>query len=149
MNNPAFNMKLSLILCGAFLFLAVTQLSIGLYVLLRILVTTGTIYIIYAEVRKSMTIPTILFCLIVFLFNPVLPIYLYDKAAWVPVDLVSGIIFLGKSFYPTYKTKNPKQQNPKQRSTSYPSPAANYPVMPYKCLFLLGFLQCLVYFQEL
>jgi hypothetical protein len=101
-------MKLLLILCGTFLFLAVTHLPVGFYTLLRILVTIGTIYIICAEVQKGITISTILFGLIAILFNPLLPIYLLDKSAWVPFDLISGIIFLIKAFLVNGKLKHEK-----------------------------------------
>ena len=101
-------MKILLILCGTFLLLAVTNLPIGFYTFLRIVVTIGAIYIIGAEVQKSITIPTILFGLIAILFNPLLPIYFYDKTAWVPYDLISGIIFLIKAFFENGKLKHEK-----------------------------------------
>jgi hypothetical protein len=91
-------MKLLLVLCGAFLFLAVVNLPIGFYTFLRILVTIGAITTIGVEVQKGITIWTILFGLITILFNPLFPIYLYEKTAWLPFDIICGIIFLLKAF---------------------------------------------------
>jgi hypothetical protein len=36
------------------------------------------------------------------LFNPIVPIYLYQKSFWMPIDLVTGVLFL---FYGFRETK--------------------------------------------
>lgn len=30
---------------------------------------------------------------IVVIFNPIIPVYLYKKSLWVPIDIISAIIF--------------------------------------------------------
>ncbi|MGL5959627.1 MAG: DUF6804 family protein [Bacteroidales bacterium] len=32
------------------------------------------------------------------LFNPLMPFYFNDKSVWIPIDIISAIIFLIKSF---------------------------------------------------
>ena len=40
----------------------------------------------------------ITFGLIAILFNPIIPIYLNNKSAWMPIDIICGIIFIIKLF---------------------------------------------------
>ena len=47
----------------------------------------------------------ITFGLIAIVFNPLIPIYLNDKSAWMPIDIIGGIIFVIKSFTLKQKIK--------------------------------------------
>jgi hypothetical protein len=38
----------------------------------------------------------VLFGLMAILFNPIIPIYLYDRDIWIPIDIVGAIIFIVK-----------------------------------------------------
>ena len=40
----------------------------------------------------------IIFGLIAVTFNPIIPVYLDEKAAWIPIDVICGLIFLYKGF---------------------------------------------------
>jgi hypothetical protein len=98
-------MKILLLFCAAFLFLAVANFPIGFYTFLRIVVTIGAVSIICFELQKGISIWTLLFGLIAILFNPLLPIYLHEKSAWLPFDIICGIIFLIKTFLLNTKLK--------------------------------------------
>jgi len=92
-------MRTLLIVCAIFLFLAVAPLPIGYYTFLRIVVTIGSIAVIISEYRTNNEIGIwiIIFGIIAILFNPIMPIYLYQKSRWMPVDVIVGIWFLIKA----------------------------------------------------
>lgn len=91
-------MKILMIVCAAFLFLSLVNLPIGYYTFLRILITIGSIAIIVTEIEEGINIWIILFGLTAILFNPLFPVYLHNKSTWMPLDLISGILFIVKSF---------------------------------------------------
>lgn len=96
-------MKKILIICAALLFIGLINLPIGYYTLLRIVVTIGSVAVIVKELKNGINVWVITFGLIAILFNPLIPIYLNDKSVWMPIDIISGIIFVIKSF--TFKQK--------------------------------------------
>lgn len=96
-------MRYLLLICTGLLLLALADLPIGYYTFLRIVVTIGAIGIIINELQDSLSFWVIIFGIIAILFNPLLPIYLNDKSAWMPIDIICAILFLIKSF--TLKTK--------------------------------------------
>mgnify|MGYP004168233471 FL=1 len=67
------------------LFLAVLPLGSGYYDLLRIVVSIAAAVNIY---RGSY-----IFIPILILFNPIIPVYLYDKSVWAIIDICSGLVF--------------------------------------------------------
>ena len=91
-------------ICAVLLFLALANLPIGYYSLLRFVVTIGAVAVVITELEKGIGFWVIAFVIIAILFNPVLPIYLNDKSAWMPIDMIVGILFLIKTFI--YKSKN-------------------------------------------
>ena len=94
-------MKAFLIVCAALLFAAVFKLPIGYYTFLRIAITLGALLIVFTEYKKQVTFWVIIFGLIVILFNPIIPIYLYKKSLWFPIDIIVGILFLVNAFIPS------------------------------------------------
>ena len=70
---------------GILLFVAVLPLPMGYYDLLRIIVSIGAVLNILGG--RSIFIPVLI------IFNPIIPVYLYDKAIWTIIDIVSGMIF--------------------------------------------------------
>ena len=96
-------MKYLLLLCTCLLFLALADLPIGYYTLLRIVVTIGAIGIVSTEFENGFNFWVITFGIIAIVFNPLIPIYLNDKDTWMPIDIVVAILFLVKSF--NYKIK--------------------------------------------
>lgn len=90
-------MKLVLFICASLLFLALARLPIGYYTFLRVVVTTGAVLAIIADRNLGLHPWTIGFAVIALLFNPVVPVYLYIKSAWMPLDLGCGVMFLVKA----------------------------------------------------
>jgi hypothetical protein len=87
-------MKPFLTFCAICCFVGIFKLPIEYYAFLRILVSVGALIVIYnAFVFKTQYWSTI-FIIILILFNPVFPIYLYRKNIWVPIDIITGILFL-------------------------------------------------------
>ena len=39
----------------------------------------------------------VVFGIIALIFNPLIPLYIYDKFAWLVIDLVAGLLFLFNS----------------------------------------------------
>lgn len=91
-------MKQLLLICAGLMFIGIINLPIGYYTLLRIIVTLGSVAVVVSEYEKGLNFWVITFGLIAILFNPLIPIYLNDKSAWIPIDIIGGIIFVIKSF---------------------------------------------------
>lgn len=91
-------MKTLLLICAGLLFLGLIDLPIGYYTLLRIVVTIGSVAVVVKEFENGLNFWVITFGLIAILFNPLIPVYLNDKSAWMPIDFIGGIIFVIKSF---------------------------------------------------
>jgi hypothetical protein len=86
------------LIAAVFLFIALLNLPIGYYTFMRIGVTIASILLIRKEIEKGINTWVILFGIITILFNPILPIYLGSKSSWIPIDTISGIIFLAYVF---------------------------------------------------
>ena len=91
-------MKGLLLLCAGLLFFSLAELPIGYYTFLRIVVTIGSLAVVVTEFENGFNFWVIVFGLIAILFNPLIPIYLNDKSAWMPIDIVAGILFFIKPF---------------------------------------------------
>jgi hypothetical protein len=91
-------MKTLLLICAGLLLIGLIDLPIGYYTFLRIVVTIGSVTVVITEFNNGLNFWVIIFGLIAIIFNPLKPIYLNDKSAWMPIDIIGGIIFLIKSF---------------------------------------------------
>jgi hypothetical protein len=91
-------MKILLLICAGLLFVGLMDLPIGYYTLLRIIITIGSVLVVVSEYQNGLNFWIISFGLIAILFNPLMPIYLNSKSAWMPIDIIGGIIFIIKSF---------------------------------------------------
>jgi len=94
-------MKAFMIICGLLLLIAIADLPIGYFTFLRIIVSVGAVVVLVRELANGISFWVIIFGLIAVTFNPIFPVYLNDKAAWMPIDVICGLIFLTKGF--TYK----------------------------------------------
>jgi len=90
-----------LLISAGLLFLGILDLPIGYYTLLRIVVTIGAVAVAISEFQNGFNFWVIDFGLSAIVFNPLIPIYFNDKDAWVPIDLLGGILFLVKAFSPS------------------------------------------------
>jgi membrane-bound ClpP family serine protease len=80
------------VFCALLLFLAVFRAPREYYWPLRIVVFVGALLVIVKNKKHLHWI--LLFGVIAILFNPIFPIYLYKKLNWVPLDILTGILFL-------------------------------------------------------
>lgn len=108
-----FSLKPISIICALLLFIAVLKLPIEYYTFLRIVVFIGALLVIISLSKK--TIWVIIFGIIAILFNPIIPIYLYFKSYWVPIDIVVGILFLLLLLFSKPKEETKKIEPKKQR----------------------------------
>ena len=90
-------MKTLLLICAGLLFIGLIDMPMGYYTLLRIVVSICSVAIVVTELANGLNFWVIAFGLITILFNPLIPIYLNDKSAWMPIDIIAGIIFVIKS----------------------------------------------------
>lgn len=89
-------MRTLAIVCAVLLFLALAKLPIGYYTFLRISVTIGSVLIIVEQYKKEIVnFWVVAFGIIAIVFNPIIPVYLYKKALWMPIDVIAGLVFLG------------------------------------------------------
>ena len=80
------------LLSSLLLLLAAFNLPISYFSFLRFVVTLGAIIIIIKKFKSLFHILT--FLLIAYLFNPLFPVYLYDKTIWIPIDILTALLFL-------------------------------------------------------
>ncbi len=78
--------------CVATLLIAIFWMQSGYYIILRIVVFIGAIMLLISKRENPYGILT--FLLIGILFNPIVPIYLYKKFLWIPIDIISACAFL-------------------------------------------------------
>ena len=91
-------MRLLLLICTGLLLLALADLPIGYYTLLRIVVSIGAVAVVVTEFDNGINFWVIAFGLVAILFNPLIPVYLGNKGAWIPIDIITAILFGIKSF---------------------------------------------------
>ena len=97
-------MKGLMVLCGFLLLLGIADMPIGYCTLLRLVVTIGSVAVVVAEMEMGITPWVIAFGLLALLFNPIIPVYLNDKDAWMPIDLIGGVLFFIKAY-----SRSPKE----------------------------------------
>lgn len=116
-------MKPFLTLCAICCFAAVFRLPIEYYTILRILISMGALLVLYNAVRFKQYYFSLIFLFILILFNPVFPIYLYRKSIWIPMDIITGILFLLIAFVE-------KPEEKKEEITETPEETTVHPTQP-------------------
>ncbi len=96
-------MKQLLWISAALLLFGIAELPIGYYTLLRIVVTLTAGILFFDEFNEGPGFWLFTSGIIAILFNPIMPIYFNDKSTWAVIDLVTGVLFIIKSF--NLKTK--------------------------------------------
>lgn len=114
-------MKPFLSLCAICCFVAIFRLPIEYYTILRILVSIGALLVLYNAVRFKQYYFSIIFLFILILFNPVFPIYLYRKSIWIPMDIITGILFLLIAFVEKPKEKKKEIVENPVEGTAFPT----------------------------
>lgn len=115
-------MKPFLTLCAICCFVAIFRLPIEYYTILRILISMGALLVLYNAVRFKQYYFSLIFLFILILFNPVFPIYLYRKSIWIPLDIITGILFLLIAFAEKPEEKKEGAIETPEEPTIYPAP---------------------------
>jgi len=68
----------------------------GYYNLSRLVVCVCAIYFAYQLFQKEEKTFVWVFGFLAVLYNPIIPIYLYDKEIWMVVNIITGIVFFIK-----------------------------------------------------
>ena len=108
-----FSLKPVSIICALLLFIAVLKLPIEYYTFLRIIIFIGAFLVIISLSKKGIWV--ILFGIIAILFNPIIPVYLYLKLYWIPIDIIAGILFLLVLFFNKQKEESKNIEQKKHR----------------------------------
>uniref|UniRef100_A0AAU6WQT5 DUF6804 family protein n=1 Tax=Chryseobacterium endophyticum TaxID=1854762 RepID=A0AAU6WQT5_9FLAO len=112
-------MKPFLTFCALCCFIGIFKLPIEYYTFLRILVSAGALLVLYHTITSRQPYFSIVFLAILILFNPVFPIYLYRKGIWIPIDTITGILFLLINFIEKRCLKKKRKLPKKHRNMHY------------------------------
>ena len=91
------------VLCSLLLFLACFNMPIGYYTSTRIAVCMASVIMLCGTIKQRKQVAAIVYGAIAILFNPIFPIYLYDKTVWIVIDLICALWFV---FEPIINNKN-------------------------------------------
>ena len=75
------------------LIIAILPLPIGYYTLSRLVVCGSSIYFAYNFFNKKDVTRTWIFGFFAVLYNPVVPVYLYEKIIWTIVNIITIVVF--------------------------------------------------------
>ena len=89
--------SLVFIIAGVLLLTACLNMPYGYYNLIKLTTTAASVFGIIVHQNNKLLV--IVFSLIVLLFNPIFPVFNFDKSFWVYVDLVIFGLFLERSIY--------------------------------------------------
>jgi len=81
------------LICAILLFVAVVRLPIAYYHLLRIVVFYGA-FLTFFNIKENYLKWSFAFLAMAILYNPFLPFSTVQKFYWIPIDILSGILFL-------------------------------------------------------
>lgn len=74
--------------------IALLPISGGFYSLVRIIVTISAVAATIQNSSNGINIWSIIYGGMAILFNPLVPVYLHDKGAWVMIDIIAIILFI-------------------------------------------------------
>ncbi len=92
-------MKYLTIIIAILLAVGCVHLPIGYYTFLRLAVFAASIVVIVADRERGVNITNILFAATAILFNPIFPVYLHSKLAWITIDAVAALLFAYQTYY--------------------------------------------------
>lgn len=111
-------LKIFLTFCALCCFIGIFRLPIEYYTFLRILVSIGALLVLYNTLSSKQHYFSIPFLIILILFNPVFSFYLYRKSIWIPIDVITGVLFLLINFI---ERKEQKKEEKITEETTEPS----------------------------
>lgn len=112
-------LRLFCIFCAICLFIAILNLPIAYYTFLRITVTIGAVLVLIKGRNQILNFWFLSFTLIAVLYNPVFPVYLYEKSKWIPIDILTGILFLIVRFGKEEEPENKQKEENSPGAKSY------------------------------
>jgi len=86
-------MKPLYIACCIILGIALLPIAGGFYTLVRIAITIGAVIAAFQNSSNGINTWSIMFGIIAIIFNPIIPVYLHDKGAWMVIDIIAIILF--------------------------------------------------------
>lgn len=94
--------KMPAIIASVMLLLTFLDWPSGYYTLLRIAITGVSVYYAYYiySVLKKQDLWFWIMVIIAVLFNPIFPIYLYDKSIWWIIDIIIAILLIIFAYHP-------------------------------------------------
>jgi hypothetical protein len=90
-------MKIIWYIAAGMLFLGAVSMPSGYYDLLRFAICGAGAFAAFTNYENNNQSWAIVFGIIALIFNPFIPLYIYDKFAWLIIDLIAGILFLYNS----------------------------------------------------
>lgn len=90
--------KYSSSICACMLCAAIFKLPLPYYDFLRVVVSIGAVFSVVRSSTQKEYLWAAIFLIIAILFNPFIPIYLYQKFKWIWIDLLVALLFL-KDFH--------------------------------------------------
>ena len=86
--------------------IAILPMPSGYYTLSRIVVCGCSAYFAYQFFVVSNIPKTLIFAFFLILYNPIIPIYLYDKNIWIVINIITIVIFyLNKKSFEIFDKK--------------------------------------------
>ena len=82
------------ILTAILLVVGCFRLPIGFYTFLRITVFVASIVLIVINREKGLSVSIIVSALLGIIFNPIIPVYLHNKTAWIVIDAPAAVWFV-------------------------------------------------------
>lgn len=73
--------------------IGIFPLPIGYYTLSRLVVCASAIYFAYNFYKKNNQTNVWIFGFLAVLYNPIIPVYLYEKIIWIVVNIITIYLF--------------------------------------------------------
>lgn len=86
-------MKTLYIACCIILGIALLPIAGGFYTLVRIAITIGAVIAAFQNSSNGINTWSIMFGIVAIIFNPIIPVYLHDKGAWMVIDIIAITLF--------------------------------------------------------
>ena len=87
-------MKIIWYIAAAMLFIGAVSMPSGYYDLLRFVILGAGAFAAYQNYEVAKKNWAIAFGVITLVFNPFVPLYIYDKFVWLVIDIIAGVLFL-------------------------------------------------------
>lgn len=87
-------MKVIWYIAAGMLFLGAVSMPSGYYDLLRFAICGAGAFAAFTNYEDNNQGWAIAFGIIALIFNPFIPLYIYDKFTWMVLDIIAGILFI-------------------------------------------------------